>query len=53
MIEEMDKGMDKNMKVMEKVRGKMTKIMVETSNCCLIILIVIETLVMTAMLIYL
>ena len=49
----MGAGIDKNIKGMEKARGKMAKLMTETSNCCLIITIILEVAMMIIMLIYL
>ena len=49
----MGTGIDKNIKGMEKGRAKIAKLMKETSNCCLIITIILELALMILMLIYL
>jgi hypothetical protein len=49
----MGHGIDKNVKGIEKARGKMVRLMKETSNCCLILSIVIETALMVLILVYL
>ena len=49
----MGTGIDKNIKEMEKGTAKMAKLMKETSNCCLIITIILELAMMILMLVYL
>ena len=49
----MDNGIDKNITGMEKARGKMAKLMNETSNCCLMMTIVVETAGLVLMLVFL
>ena len=53
MLDELDNGIDKNINNLEKTRGKMVKLMEETSKCCLITTIIVELAALILMLIFL